>query len=204
MQPRISTLWMGLLLTVAAFFLGCGSNPVWRQQTFALSVSGEAKPGPVATNTLALARVTVSPSFQSRSFTYRTEENTYEHDPYASFVASPEHTLAEAIRAGLRNDGVFGHIVEPGSGLTPSVLVEASVLKWDGDFRDAAHPVAELEIHFVIYQAGPDGPGRVLLDKTSAVRTPLAQRTPTALVAGWDQDLREIMGQISAEYRRLE
>ena len=49
----------------------------------------------------------MSPLFQSRSFIYRTAENTYEKDPYAGFMVSPERALAEPIRARLHNDVEF-------------------------------------------------------------------------------------------------
>jgi ABC-type uncharacterized transport system auxiliary subunit len=200
----VSITGMCLLLACAGTLTGCGSESVWKHQTFALAVSSETKPGPVATNTVALTRVTVSPLFQSHSFTYRTGEDSYEHDPYASFVTSPEHTLAESIRARLRNDGLFGHLIEPDSGLTPSLVVEASALEMDGDFRDSPHPLAEMEIHFMIYNADAESPHRILLDKVLAAQTPLAQRTATALVAGWDHDLGEIMDQLSAEYAKAD
>ena len=60
------------------------------------------------TNLVVVNRLSISPLFQSRSFTYRTAENTYEQDPYAGFLIPPEQALAESIRASMRASGVFG------------------------------------------------------------------------------------------------
>ncbi len=200
-MSRAQIIYLSMILA-AALQCGCGSDSIWKCQTFALSVLA-GPPAPVSgTNIVALTRLSVSPLFQSRSFTYRTGQNAYEQDPYARFLTSPERDLAEPIRASLRNDGAYGRVIDPGSGLIPSVKVEASVDVLDGDFRVASRPVAEMEIHFIIYDVGQDGPGRVLLDKVFSDQTPLSQRTPAALVAAWDRDLRKIMDELNSEYAK--
>jgi hypothetical protein len=187
-------------VTLAAAWCGCGTNPAWKRQTFAFDAPTEPSPANSPTNLVSLSHLTISPLFQSRSFTYRTAENTYEQDPYASFLVAPEKTLTEAVRGWLRKDGGFGQVLEPGSALVPSVVVEASVSELEGDFRDPAHPQGVMSIRFVIYQVAAEGPNRVLLDKTSTGQTPLAERSPAALMAAWHTDLRKIMEEINTEY----
>jgi hypothetical protein len=41
-----------------------------------------------------------------------------------------------------------------------------------------------------------------VLDKVCARETPLTGRTPGALMAAWDTDLREIMQEINSEYAK--
>jgi hypothetical protein len=192
-----------LVVTVATGALcGCGTNPVWKRQLFDLTVPTDAHVSPSRTNIVSLGHLSISPRFQGRSFVYRTAEDTYERDPYAGFLVSPERALAEPIRARLRNSGAFGHVLDPGGRLVPSVIVEADVSELDGDFRNPSHPLAEMAIHFIIYDVGPDGPGRILIDKTYAGRTPLARRTPADLVAAWDKDLIRIMNETSSDYAK--
>ena len=154
------------------------------------------------TNVVVLSRVSISPLFQSRSFTYRTGENSYEQDPYAGFLIPPERALAEPIRASMRAGGVFGRVVEPGSGLTPNLVVEVTINQLFGDFRNAAKPIATMEIHFICYAVKDGAPERIVLDKACARETPLAGKTPAALMAAWDDDLRQIMEELSAEYTK--
>src|SRR6185503_20942917 len=117
------------LLLAAGIFAGCASDPKWKRQVFAFSLP--ADPTTTTTNAqthiVALNRVSISPLFQSRSFTYRKGENAYEQDPYAGFLVPPERALGEPIRAWMRASGVFGRVVEPGSGLTPTLVAEVSV-----------------------------------------------------------------------------
>jgi len=156
------------------------------------------------TNLVALKRLSISPRFQSRSFTYRTAENSYEQDPYAGFLVPPERALAEPIRAWMRDSGVFGRLVEPGSGLAPGLVAEVSINELYGDFRKASQPVGTMEIHFIFYEVRDDTPGRIVLDKVCARGTPLTRKTPAALMAAWDADLRQIIQDITAEFARAE
>ena len=190
------------LLLAACILVGCASNPRWKRQVFAFSLPADPPTTNAQTNIVALSRVSISPLFQNRSFTYRIAENTYELDPYAGFLVSPERTLTGSIRAWMRASGVFGRVVEPGSGLTPTLVAEVSVNELYGDLRQASRPVGTMEIHFICYEVKDGDPGRIVLDRVCAHETPLARKTPKALMAAWDADLREIMGEINSEYSK--
>jgi hypothetical protein len=151
---------------------------------------------------VALSRVSISPTFQSRSFTYRTGDNSYEQDPYAGFLIPPERALAESIRAWMRAGGLFGRVVEPGSGLTPSLMVEVSINELYGDFRSASQPLGTMGLHIMCYETQDGVARRVVFDKFCSYGTPLAQKTPGALMAAWDADLRQIMNEFHSEYAK--
>jgi hypothetical protein len=188
------------IFLVVAVLCGCASGPAWKRQVFAFTVPADPPTAKAQTNTIALNRLSISPRFQSRSFTYRTAENSYEQDPYAGFLVSPERALAESIRASMRAWGTFGRVVEPGSGLTPSLVAEVSITALYGDFRKASRLVGTMEIHFLCYEVKDGDPGRIVLDKVCAHETPLARKTPESLMAAWDADLRAIMEEINLEY----
>jgi hypothetical protein len=190
------------LLLAVGIFVGCASDPKWKRQVFAFSLPADPPTTNAQTNLVALSRVSISPLFQSRSFTYRKAENAYEQDPYAGFLVPPERTLAESIRAWMRASGVFGRVLEPGSGLTPNLVAEVSVNELYGDLRRASRPVGTMEIHFICYEVKDGDPGRIVLDRVSAHETPLARKTPDALMAAWDTDLRKIMEEINSEYSK--
>jgi len=189
------------ILTVAVAFCGCASGPNWKSQAFAFSLPPDPPRTGAAEKITALSRVSISPVFQSRSFTYRTGENSYEQDPYAGFLIPPERALAESIRAWMRAGGVFGGVVEPGSGVTPNLIVEVSVNELYGDFRKPSQPTGTMGLHFMCYEMHDGVPGRVIFDKFYSHKTPLARKTPAALMAAWDMDLREIMNEINSQLR---
>jgi cholesterol transport system auxiliary component len=190
------------MLVAAAMFCGCASDPVWKRQVFSFSQPADPATTKVQSNILALNRVTISPLFQSRSFTYRKAENSYEEDPYAGFLIPPERALAESIRGWLRASGVFGRVVDPGSGLTPTLIAEVSVNELYGDLRNAAQPIGTMEIHFICYQVKDEVPGRIVVDKVCTRETPMTRKTPGALMAAWDADLRQIMDEINSAYAK--
>ena len=190
------------ILLAAGIFVGCASDPKWKRQVFAFSLPADPPTTNAQTHIVALRRVSISPLFQSRSFTYRKAENTYEQDPYAGFLVPPERALAEPIRAWMRASGVFGRVVEPGSGLTPALVAEVSVNELYGDLRQASRPVGTMEIHFICYEVTEGDPGRIVLDRVCAHETPLTRKTPDALMAAWDADLREIMQEVNSEYAK--
>src|SRR5260370_23780194 len=152
-------------LLAAGIFVRCAADPKWNRQVFAFSLPADRPTTNAQTHIVALSRVSISPLFQSRSFTYRTAENTYEQDPYAGFLIPPERALAEPIRGWLRTSGVMGRVVEPGSGLTPTLVAEVFINELYGDFRKASQPVAAMEIHFILYEVNGHTPGRIVLDK---------------------------------------
>lgn len=188
------------MLVIAAVFGGCASGPNYARRAYSFSLAAD----PPATNApgdiVALNRVSISPLFQSRSFTYRTAESSYEQDPYAGFLIPPERALAEAIRAFMRAGNAFGRVVDPGSALVPGLVAEVFVSELYGDFRKASQPVGRMEIHFVCYEVKDGLPGRIAFDKVCARETPLAGKTPASLMAAWDTDLRQIMEEISSAY----
>ena len=191
---------LALILLTTAILCGCASSPGWKRRVFAFSLPTEPAITNAQSDIVVLRRVSISPLFQSRSFTYRTAENSYEQDPYAGFLIPPERALAEPIRAWMRASGVFGRVVESGSALTPTLVAEVSVNELYGDFRTASQPVGTMEIHFMCYEVNDGTAGRIVLDKICARETPLTRKTPDALMAAWDADLREIMEEINAEY----
>ena len=190
------------LLLTAGIFVGCASDPKWKRQAFAFSLPADPPATNAPTHIVALSRVSISPLFQSRSFIYRKAGNIYEQDPYAGFLVPPERALAEPIRAWMRASGVFGRVVQPGSGLTPTLVAEVSINELYGDFRQASRPVGAMEIHFICYEIKDGEPGHIVLDRVCAHETPLARKTPDALMAAWDADLREIMEEINSAYAK--
>jgi hypothetical protein len=84
----------------------------------------------------------------------------------------------------------------------PTLVAEVSVNELCGDFRKPSQPVGTMEIHFIFYEVKDGTPGRVVLDKVCAHETPLTGKTPDALMAAWDADLREIIEEVNSEYAK--
>lgn len=193
---------LGLSLVALAAANGCGTSSVWKRQTFAFSVPPDSATATGATNVCSLARISIAPVYRNLSFTYRTSEDSYEQDPYAGFVSAPDRAVSEPIRGWLRSGGAFGRLLEPGSSLDSTLIIEPAVRELYGDLRKPSEPAGVITIHFTVYESTADGPGRIRLDKVFTARTPMARHTPAALMTAWDTDLRQIMEQLNSEYAK--
>lgn len=192
----------GLLLPGVCGLTGCLSRPALNKKTFTFDA-----PPISATNVVAGGRVLgirslqIAAPFDGRSFVYRTGEFSYARDPYAGFMELPAEELLAPVRGWLRNGGNFSAVTEAGSALRPDTLVEISVSRLFGDFRQPEHPAAVLTMQFVFFDAPNGVPGRVILQKDYSRRMPLDAPTAAALMDGWNQVLAEILAEVSADFR---
>jgi uncharacterized lipoprotein YmbA len=193
-----------MTLVLATALTGCLSRPTLAKRSFALQsplITGPAVDGGVGT--LAARLVAVAPPFDGKALVYRTGENEYERDPYAELVVAPDRALAMPIRARLRNAGVFANVIEPGSALTPDRTLEGYVTEFYGDFRKPEAPAAVLSLRFVLLRREGDRSASVILQKDYSRRVPLSDRTATALVAGWDRALDEILTELVSDLKAV-
>ena len=198
--PIRTTVLILLPLTLLVALTGCLSRPALLQQTFALY-------GPAITNVpagangrvLSLRAVEVSPLFDGRALTYRTGPESYELDPYASFLVDPARTIAIPLRAYLRNSGAFQDVIEAGSPLVADTFLQVHVSELHGDFRPPGPPAAVLSLRLTFFRSGNSNQPQVLLQKDYSRRVPLAQKTAAAVVGGWDQALAEIMAEVASD-----
>jgi ABC-type uncharacterized transport system auxiliary subunit len=189
-------------LTLTLLFCGCASRSPWKQESFALTIPASSEIGPAAhTNILSLRRVTVSTLFQDQPLIYRTGENSYEADPYAEFLVPPNRMLGECLLNSLRNGRAFSDVMDSSSSLKSTCSMEVLVNQLYGDFRQPGKPFAVLQMHFILY--GNEDRERVLWQRDFSKRVPLAQRTPSALLAGWNTALQQIMEETNLKLRRL-
>ena len=117
------------------------------------------------------------------------------------FMELPAEELLAPVRGWLRDSGNFSAVTEAGSALKPDTLVEISVSRLFGDFRQPEHPAAVLTMQFVFFDAPNGVPGKVILQKDYSRRMPLDAPTAAALMDGWNQALAEILAEVSADFR---
>ncbi len=197
----------GFLPAVAALFLiagflgGCLSRPSLARQNFTFSIpTPSPDPASAPGRVLSIRRLAVAAPFESQSFVYRTGESSYEADPYAQFLVPPQESLAEPIRAYLRNAGIFAAVTEPGSGVSPNLSLEISVTQLYGDFRDPRAPASVVSIRFLFFDS-TGLPTKILFEKEYCRRIPIKARTAAGAMAGWNEGLKQIMEALRADER---
>jgi len=147
---------------------------------------------------LAVPNLHISPRYADRTFVYRTSETEYEADFYNQFLSLPATMITEEVRRGLAAAPMFKFVVGPSSALSADYLLEGSINALYGDFRNLRAPAAVLEIEFFLRNEDPAKAG-IAMQKRYRKSVPLSERSPQALVKGWNQALQEILAMFVAD-----
>jgi cholesterol transport system auxiliary component len=195
----------GVLFTsMAASFLFAGCVSIEKsypdKRYFVLNIAADAAAqNPGETGTLQIASARVSPRYADKNFVYRRSDARFESDFYNEFLISPGVLVAEELRHGLSQSGLFKFVVGSVNALAPTHTLEIVVNTLYGDFRDLSAPKAVMEIEFFLSQeASPSG---ILFHKRYHRTIPLNGRNPEALVQGWNQALEAISGSLVADLK---
>ena len=140
-----------------------------------------------------LRSVNVSPVFDNNSFIYRTGPETYEIDPYASFMAAPGQAIAVAVRSRLLASGHFRNVVELGSLQQANLIMEVNVSEVYGDFSQPGKGASVLSMRISLFRVDNSGYRRPLLQKDYSRRIALKKKTAADVMAGWNEALNEIV-----------
>ena len=190
------------MLLGSCLLSGCLSRPSLVKQSFTLSCPTMTSSAATTTNrVLAIKRLMIAAPFDDQSLVYRTGEFSYERDPYAEFLVPPAETLAVAICGYFRDSGVFNAVTEPGSAFKPDILVEISIDQLYGDFRGRADATAVLAMRFIFFDASAGMPGKVLLQKGSSRHIHVKARNAASLVEGWNEGLKQVLDEMSANLK---
>src|SRR6185503_7496130 len=141
------------------------------------------------------------PPFDGRLFVYRTGESSFEREPYAEFARPPAENVAAVLRSHLRHSGLFRSVADPRSAIKPNLIAEVSVTKLYGDFHDLAKPAAALSIRFVFLENSRGTPGNVIHQTELTREVPIKTNTAAAVMAGWNQCLKQILTDLAAELK---
>jgi cholesterol transport system auxiliary component len=191
-------MWIGLLftsLTASFLFIGCVSieKSYPDKRYFVLDIALDASPqNPGEAGTLQIASARVSPRYANKNFVYRRSDARFESDFYNEFLVSPGVLVAEELRQGLSQSGLFKFVVGSVNALAPTHTLETVVNTLYGDFRDLRAPQAVMEIEFFLSQE--ESPSGIVFHKRYHRTIPLKGRNPEALVQGWNRALEAISG----------
>jgi len=182
-------------ITLSLILTGCLTRPALVHQTFALQTPPVTNLAPPGQTVLLVRNAEMSPLYASQALVYRLGPNAYETDPYAGFLVPPGRALAIPLRAYLANSGVFADVVGPDSPLKADQVLYVHVTELYGDFRHPSHPAAVLSLRLVFMNSR----GNVMLQKDYTCSVPLKGNTAAEVVAGYDQALAGIAGQVASD-----
>jgi cholesterol transport system auxiliary component len=199
MRKPVVVLVLGLTLGAA----GCGvlrREYPERQQFVLEATPPQASDPPAGGRVLGVTRFRSSPLLAGTSFVYRTGEQTFESDFYNVFWTAPEAMVANETGKWMRASGIFSDVVDPTSVTPRTYELEGAIAELYGDYRTAGKPAAVMGLRFALVKVQGKEP-RVLFHKDYSVSHAIAAGTPSALAAGWNQELSEILGALETDVR---
>jgi cholesterol transport system auxiliary component len=199
-------LWLKLCCTsllVGALSFGCVSldRSYPEKHSFVLEISrdGQSLQDP-ASGIVEVADMRISPRYEGQSFIYRVSEGGYESDFYNQFLIAPAVLVTEEVRRGLAQSGISQYVINSSSQIQPTYRLDGTVNAIYGDFRNASTTKAVLDMEFFLTKPG-QGATQVLIAKRYSKSVPLTDRTPEALVKGWNEALEEILRSLVADLK---
>jgi ABC-type uncharacterized transport system auxiliary subunit len=194
MKHRIIKSSFGLSLFMSVIIIaGCGPKSYEKQhyildtQRASLAVAGNN------TNILEVRRFTIASAFNSNSLIYRVGEFEYESDFYNEFLVSPTAMISEKVRNWLAESGVARRVLDPGSNIDPTHIIEGNVIALYGDIRTKSAPKAIMEIRIFLLETKTETESGIVFGKTYTSSVGLESKKPEGLVSAFDRCLVEIL-----------
>jgi len=178
---------------------GCLGRHSYTKRQFVLAAARPAQPpGQTRDIVLAVRSFTVDPTYDSRGLLYRKGEAEYQSDFYHEFLIAPQAFITSQTRNWLAQSGLFKTVLEPGSLLEATHVLEGSVLALYGDLRGPSLPQAVLQIRFFLIVT-QDSKFQIVFTRDYRASHEAQEKTADALVAALGQCLAQILSELEKD-----
>lgn len=151
---------------------------------------------------LKIRKLRASPDFEGKELVYRTSDARYERDFYNEWFVPPNAMLTQQLQNWLTSTGLFQYVMDSSGPLPATHLLEGTVTALYGDYR-ATPAKAALGLHVLLIDPAKNPPA-IVLQRDYRSDIPIADRSPEALVQGWNTALRSIFdGLVDDLYKGL-
>jgi ABC-type uncharacterized transport system auxiliary subunit len=186
-------------LLVIVLGSGCAARRSYAKRQFVLEATRPAQPARQRPDVvLAVRGFAIDPLYDGKGLKYRKSESEYESDFYNEYVIAPQVLLGSQTRNWLSRSGMFRTVLEPGSLIEPTHILEGNVLVLHGDFRDRNLPQAVMQIRFFLVASKGSQPEIVFTRDYQASHEAQAP-TADALVAAFDRCLEQILSALEED-----
>ncbi len=190
-------------MTVAALFSGCGRTSVNKNQ-YALAVPKEITKQPQPLNMILEVRpFTINSEFSSRQMVYRVSQFRYVPDYYNEFFVPPAVMITEATRNWFTDAGMFTMVLEPGSSMSPSCVLEGNIVECYADIRDKTAPAAVLKIQLFLMKRS-DAVGSLVWSHTYDTKERMKDTSGESFVEALNRCLQIVCQKMQADISGLQ
>ncbi len=162
------------ILTVVAIFLfcvaGCAKQP-FDKQRYWLDIQ-RPKPASSKTSTaiLSVKSFSIDSAFRTRSIVYKRADHEFENSFYMEYLIPPAKMITEQTRQWLSDSGLFTRVLQPGSTMKPTHVLEGHIIKAYVDASVSDQATAQLEISLYLLDKEKE---KILFGKTYIVKEPM-------------------------------
>ncbi len=190
-------------LLLAALGPGCAGRRSYAKHEFVLEATRPAQAARQRHDiVLAVRGFTIDPVYEGTGLRYRKGESEYESDFYHEFVIAPQVLIAGQTRDWLSRSGLFRNVLEAGSLVEPTHVLEGNVLALYGDFRGGKVPQAVMQIRFFLV-AVQSSPPHVVFTRDYQASHQAQAPTADALVAALDRCLEQILAALEEDLGKV-
>lgn len=177
------------------------SYPEKRFYTLEAARTAPARSGPEG-SVLRVRRFACSRLFEGSELVARTGDSEYDSDFYNVFFVPPASQVTEQAQRWLGASKLFGTVVGTGSSVAETHILEGNVIALYGDRRNAAAPLAVLEVQFMLLGVSAD-PAAVLHQKSYRQEVALTKDGAEGLVRGWSEGLSKILSALEEDLSKV-
>ncbi len=189
-----------IVLVCLIVFSGCGSRQAYDKKYYILNADRQAESAPAETDSiLEVSRFTIDSAFGGKGLVYRTGEFEYESDFYNEFLVSPAAMITDKVRNWMSGSGRFKTVLDPGSRVDPTHVIEGNITALYGDFRDESSPKATIEMRIFLLRSAAGGQSVAVFGRKYQSTVGIESRGPEGLVGAFDKCLEDILSEFEKD-----
>jgi ABC-type uncharacterized transport system auxiliary subunit len=180
---------------------GCGAKSYQKQRYLLETRRASSVAASSNEDILEIRRFTIDPAFSSKGLTYRNGEYEYESDFYNEFLISPDVMVTEKVRNWLSASGLTQRVLNPGSFMDPSYVLEGNIDALYGDFRMESSGKAVMELRVFLLEMKTGTEPAMVFGKNYKTIFDIESESAEELVAALDRCLVEILTDLEKDLR---
>ncbi len=200
MIPRLHTYFHLTLLVWLTVLSGCGSTETYSKKYYVFDAARSTESSRTQTDfTLDVPRLTIDSAFSGSGLVYRVGDSKYESDFYNEFLASPSAMVTDTIRNWLSMSRLFKRVLDPGSQIDPTHIIEGNITALYGDFREPSSPKATVEMRLFLLETETGQDPLPIFGKTYISSIDIESEDPEGLVEALGRCLATILSTLESD-----
>ena len=188
------------VLACSILVSGCGSREAYDKKHYILNAARRGESIETQTDSvLEVRRFTIDSAFAGKGLVYRMGEFEYESDFYSEFLVSPAAMITEKTRNWLAESGLFGTVLDVGSQIDPTHVIEGNIIAMYGDFRDKSSPEATIEMRVFLLKTEAGGESLPVFARKYQSSVGIESEGSDGLVRALDKCLEDILSSLEKD-----